>query len=134
MSIAALLMPGSVTPWNSKEWEKHIQLLLKRRYAHPPGSYQHVPDTVRGDGGIEGFALQGLDSNSQHVGNFLVEVRKLITAVARFAIFVRAFSEQHLSGEAADKILRVEVLLAFLNPIAQLSAIPVTRPNKRATT
>jgi hypothetical protein len=52
-------MPGSVVPWNSKEWEKHVQLLLKRRYAHPPGSYQHVPDTVRGDHGVEGFALDG---------------------------------------------------------------------------
>jgi hypothetical protein len=52
-------MPGSVSPWNSKEWEKHVQLLLKRRYAHPPGSYQHVPDTVHGDYGVEGFGSDG---------------------------------------------------------------------------
>jgi hypothetical protein len=52
-------MQSSVSPWNPKEWEKHVQLLLKRRYARPPGSYQHVPDTVGGDHGIEGFATDG---------------------------------------------------------------------------
>ena len=50
-------MPGDPRPWNPKKWEEHIQLLLKRRY--PPGQYQHVPDTVGGDLGIEGFALDG---------------------------------------------------------------------------
>ena len=50
-------MPGDPRPWNPKDWEHRIQLLLKRRY--PPGQYQHVPDTVRGDLGIEGFALDG---------------------------------------------------------------------------
>lgn len=52
-------MPGNPRSWNPKEWEKHIQLLLKRRYAHPPGCYQDVPDTVKGDCGIEGFAKDG---------------------------------------------------------------------------
>lgn len=52
-------MPGNPRAWNPKEWEKHIQLLLKRRYALPPGSYQEVPDTVKGDCGIEGFAKDG---------------------------------------------------------------------------
>lgn len=49
-------MPGDPRPWNPKEWEHHIQLLLKRRYS--PGQYQHVPDRG-GDLGIEGFALDG---------------------------------------------------------------------------
>ena len=39
--------------------EKHIQRLLKKRYAHPPGSYQEIPDTVKGDCGTEGFARDG---------------------------------------------------------------------------
>ncbi|SRR6266566_4329233 len=52
-------MPGNPRSWNPKEWEKHIQLLLKRRYAHLPGSYQEVPDAVKGDCGIEGFAKDG---------------------------------------------------------------------------
>jgi hypothetical protein len=52
-------MAGDARPWNSKEWEKHVQLLLKKRYAHPPGTYQEVPDTVKGDCGIEGFAKDG---------------------------------------------------------------------------
>jgi hypothetical protein len=52
-------MPGDSRPWNSKEWEKHVQRLLKKRYSHIPGSYQEVPDTVKGDCGIEGFATDG---------------------------------------------------------------------------
>jgi hypothetical protein len=52
-------MPGDPRPWNPKQWEQHIQRLLKKRYAHPPGSYQEVPDTVKGDGGVEGFAADG---------------------------------------------------------------------------
>jgi hypothetical protein len=52
-------MPGNPRSWNPKEWEKHVQLLLKRRYAYLPGSYQHVPDTVGGDWGVEGFAIDG---------------------------------------------------------------------------
>jgi len=52
-------MPGDPRPWNPKEWEKHVQRLLKKRYGNPPGTYQEVPDTVRGDCGIEGFAQDG---------------------------------------------------------------------------
>ena len=40
-------------------WEDHIQRLLKKRYAHPVGSYQHIPAEVHGDCGIEGFAVDG---------------------------------------------------------------------------
>ncbi len=54
-----LVMAGDARPWNPKEWEKHVQLLLKKRYAHPPGTYQEVPDTVKGDCGVEGFAKDG---------------------------------------------------------------------------
>ena len=52
-------MPGDTRPWNSKEWEKHVQRLLKQRYCKPPGTYQEVPDTVKGDCGVEGFAQDG---------------------------------------------------------------------------
>lgn len=52
-------MPGHPRTWISKDWENHIHLLLKRRYAHPPGSYQQVPDTVGGDWGIEGYSIDG---------------------------------------------------------------------------
>src|SRR6266403_852238 len=52
-------MPGDSRPWNPKEWEKHFQRLLKKRYSHTPGTYQEVPDTVKGDCGIEGFATDG---------------------------------------------------------------------------
>ena len=49
-------MPGDSRPWKPKAWEQYVQRLLKRHYASPPGTYQEVPDTVKGDGGIEGFA------------------------------------------------------------------------------
>ncbi len=52
-------MPGETRHWNAKEWEGYIQRLLKLRYKHPPGSYQEVPDVVKGDCGIEGFAQDG---------------------------------------------------------------------------
>jgi hypothetical protein len=52
-------MPGDPRPWNSKEWEKHVQRFLKQRYCNPPGTYQEVPDTVKGDCGVEGFAQDG---------------------------------------------------------------------------
>jgi hypothetical protein len=53
------LMPGHPRQWNSKAWESHIQRLLKKRYAVPPGSYREVPDRVKGDCGVEGFAQDG---------------------------------------------------------------------------
>lgn len=39
-------------------WLQHVQGLLKKRYTHP-GTYQKVPDTAKGDCGIEGFATDG---------------------------------------------------------------------------
>jgi hypothetical protein len=36
-------MPGDTRPWNSKEWEKHVQRLLKQRYCKPPGTYRIRP-------------------------------------------------------------------------------------------
>ncbi|MFZ0662382.1 MAG: hypothetical protein WAM66_06785 [Acidobacteriaceae bacterium] len=50
-------MPGDARPWSTAEWENHIQLLLKKRYAHPTGSYQQISATVHGDCGLEGFAV-----------------------------------------------------------------------------
>jgi hypothetical protein len=52
-------MPGDATPWDPKEWERHIQRVLKLRYAQPVGSYQHIADDIKGDCGIEGFATDG---------------------------------------------------------------------------
>jgi hypothetical protein len=52
-------MPGDAKPWNSNAWEEHIQRVLKVRYAQPVGSYQHIPAEIRGDCGLEGFAVDG---------------------------------------------------------------------------
>ena len=52
-------MPGDVTPWEPNKWEKHIQTVLKVRYAQPVGSYQHIPADIKGDCGLEGFAVDG---------------------------------------------------------------------------
>ena len=52
-------MPGDAKPWDPNDWEKHIQKVLKVRYAQPVGSYQHVPADIKGDCGIEGFAIDG---------------------------------------------------------------------------
>lgn len=43
--------------WEGEEWEKHIQLLLKRHYG--PGNYQEVPAKHVGDFGIEGYSING---------------------------------------------------------------------------
>lgn len=42
--------------WEGKEWESHIQLLLKRHYGT---DYQDVSDEDGGDYGMEGFSLNG---------------------------------------------------------------------------
>lgn len=42
--------------WEGKEWENHIQLLLKRHYGT---DYQDVSDEDGGDYGMEGFSLNG---------------------------------------------------------------------------
>jgi hypothetical protein len=52
-------MPGDARPWNPKAWEDHIQRLLKKRYAKPTGSYQHIAPETHGDCGLEGFAHDG---------------------------------------------------------------------------
>jgi hypothetical protein len=52
-------MPGDVTPWDPNDWEQHIQQVLKLRYAQPVGSYQHIPADIKGDCGLEGFAIDG---------------------------------------------------------------------------
>lgn len=52
-------MPGQARPWKANDWEDHIQRLLKKRYSHPPGTYQHIPATTHGDCGLEGFAADG---------------------------------------------------------------------------
>jgi hypothetical protein len=43
--------------WEGEEWEKYIQLLLKRHYG--PGNYQEVPAKHVGDFGIEGYSTNG---------------------------------------------------------------------------
>ena len=52
-------MPGDARPWIPKAWEDHIQRLLKKRYAKPTGSYQHIAPETHGDCGLEGFAHDG---------------------------------------------------------------------------
>ena len=52
-------MPGDATPWDPNDWEQHIQKVLKLRYAQPVGSYQHIADEIKGDCGIEGYAVDG---------------------------------------------------------------------------
>jgi hypothetical protein len=51
-------MPGDLNSWGTDEWEKHLQLLLKRRYL-TPGTYQHIPAETHGDCGLEGYASDG---------------------------------------------------------------------------
>lgn len=46
-------------PWDPNEWEKHIQKVLKVRYAQPVGCYQHIPADIKGDCGLEGYAMDG---------------------------------------------------------------------------
>ena len=52
-------MPGDMNPWEPNDWEEHIQKVLKLRYAQPVGSYQHIADEIKGDCGLEGFAVDG---------------------------------------------------------------------------
>lgn len=52
-------MPGDMNPWDPNDWEKHIQRLLKMRYAQPVGCYQHIPADIGGDCGLEGFSHDG---------------------------------------------------------------------------
>jgi hypothetical protein len=52
-------MPGDMMPWDPNDWEQHIQRVLKLRYSQPVGSYQHIPADIKGDCGIEGFAMDG---------------------------------------------------------------------------
>jgi hypothetical protein len=52
-------MPGDMNPWDPNDWEKHIQKVLKVRYSQPVGSYQHIAADIKGDCGLEGFALDG---------------------------------------------------------------------------
>lgn len=51
-------MPGDTRSWGTTEWEKHIQLLLQRKYS-TPGTYQQIPAETQGDHGLEGYALDG---------------------------------------------------------------------------
>lgn len=52
-------MPGDASPWDPNDWERHIQKVLKIRYAKPVGCYQHIPAEIKGDCGLEGFAHDG---------------------------------------------------------------------------
>lgn len=52
-------MPGDARPWDPNDWEKHIQKVLKVRYAQPVGYYQHIAADINGDCGLEGFAMDG---------------------------------------------------------------------------
>ncbi|SDP38134.1 hypothetical protein [Halobacillus aidingensis] len=43
--------------WEGKEWQNHIEKLLKLHY--PLGDYVPIPDKDGGDKGIEGFSRDG---------------------------------------------------------------------------
>ncbi|RCW20509.1 hypothetical protein DET53_11188 [Vibrio parahaemolyticus] len=45
--------------WTPKEWESHANNLLRTRYRRLADDYIPIPDQDRGDGGIEGFSLDG---------------------------------------------------------------------------
>lgn len=45
--------------WTPKEWEEHANNLLRIRFRHLKDDYIPIPDQDRGDGGIEGFSLDG---------------------------------------------------------------------------
>ncbi|ODN41092.1 hypothetical protein [Piscirickettsia litoralis] len=49
------LSPNKI--WTPKEWESHVNDLLRERYT--PAYYIPIPDQDRGDGGIEGFSMDG---------------------------------------------------------------------------
>lgn len=46
----------SIKSWEGIEWQKHIQLLLKRYYG--PDAYQDIPDKHIGDYGLEGYSTR----------------------------------------------------------------------------
>ncbi|AFZ61169.1 hypothetical protein H6G54_29005 [Anabaena cylindrica FACHB-243] len=48
---------SNIRLWEGEEWEKYIQLLLKRHYG--PGNYQEIPAKHCGDFGIEGYSTEG---------------------------------------------------------------------------
>jgi hypothetical protein len=43
--------------WSGDDWEDYCELLCSER--HAPAGYQRVPDTDRGDLGLEGFSVDG---------------------------------------------------------------------------
>ncbi|HEM7131158.1 TPA: hypothetical protein U2I51_000581 [Providencia rettgeri] len=45
--------------WTPKEWESYANSLLRIRYRSSTDDYIPIPDQDRGDGGIEGFSLDG---------------------------------------------------------------------------
>ncbi|MFB9869155.1 hypothetical protein [Vreelandella sulfidaeris] len=49
------LSPNKI--WSPKEWESHANCLLRERYTS--ANYIPIPDQHNGDGGIEGFSLDG---------------------------------------------------------------------------
>ncbi len=47
----------SIAVWGPKEWESWVNELLFAHFGH--GEYIRIPDDVKGDGGIEGYAKSG---------------------------------------------------------------------------
>jgi hypothetical protein len=79
-------MPGDARPWDPNEWEQHIQKMLKVRYAQPVGCYQHIPADIKGDCGLEGYAVDGTAyqcyacQNWTDFGNLLQHQKNKMTA------------------------------------------------------
>lgn len=50
---------SSTKIWSPDEWEDHANNLLRNRHRHTGYDYIQIPDKHSGDGGIEGFSLDG---------------------------------------------------------------------------
>lgn len=49
-------MSAASQDWDGHEWQEYCTQLL---YLHHDGQYQPIPDQDRGDGGLEGFSIDG---------------------------------------------------------------------------
>jgi len=137
--------------WGGNEWQEHVELLLLRH--HGPGNFQRIPDTDKGDAGIEGFsrsgyayqcyAAQGLydskklyekqrDKISADIGKFIANKAKLVpllgpTRISRWILVVPYFDSKEIVSHAESKAS--EVRSASLSYVTSDFAIQVVDGN-----
>ncbi|MEP0354419.1 hypothetical protein [Paraglaciecola sp.] len=118
--------------WTSKEWESHANDLLRERY-QSSSSYIPIPDTDGGDGGIEGFSLDGnayqmycaenpmtvkklyedqRDKMTTDIGKFINNTGKMSgyfgeTKIKRWILVVPTHKSRHLVNHATKKTQEV---------------------------